>query len=288
MAEGRSRGPGLGQTYRSHGSGWGPTSGAFPAPRPALFICSTGLFNHGTACSDSGTFKRWAKKSEKNGLLWELRGGAARVGDGVPASSGAEFWLDLCYLFPSCRWEPKGLQWYFLPRFLQDHHMTRLNYKIPGSHLHPHQLHPKPQLPPHWVQATAWCPWPAQGWSCWAQHLDRSAPSACRDLFLPACDSLLIFLNQTEMSLPQKPWTDSPGGLPATFQVLKSPTRINRIAKMLNLFAFVWLDIQYHNVILCWSEALICSYINVWLQKTWKWTPYKCSLFGWQDNSFKY
>lgn len=51
------------------------------------------------------------KKSQKNGFLLELRVGAAKVGDRVLASSGAEFWLVLCCLFPSCPWEPKGLQW---------------------------------------------------------------------------------------------------------------------------------------------------------------------------------
>lgn len=60
---------------------------------------------------------------------------------------------------------------------------------------------------------------------------DSSGPSACSALFLSAYELLLILQNPAVMVTISK--TDSPGSRPATFQNLKSSTRINRIAKML-------------------------------------------------------
>lgn len=139
---------------------------------------------------------------------------AARVGDRFQASSGAEFWL---VFFPSAlenQRDSNGISctlvslgpWYGKTR--------TCNHEITGSHLPPHWLHFKPQLPP-----TEFKPQP--------DPLDQPRNggvglSTCPSAPLPAATSFSLLMNSYllfKIQLPLRPWTDPPGSLPATFQI---------------------------------------------------------------------
>lgn len=58
----------------------GPGLVLSPATQPALFICSKVCFSDGTACSDPGTFMRWAKKSQKKWIALGAKGWGSQGG----------------------------------------------------------------------------------------------------------------------------------------------------------------------------------------------------------------